>query len=50
MNAGGVAPSLSSSMAQTKAYVYDRFRLKPMQNQALSRLCVWLKPYKPHRK
>jgi len=50
MNASCVAPSLSSSMAQTKAYVYIRFQPKPMQNQALSRLCVWLKPYEPHRK
>jgi len=45
MNASAVAPTLSASIAQTKGYVYVLPPPKHMQNQALSRLCVWSKPY-----
>ena len=49
MNASRVAPTLSASIAQTKGYVYDLFQRKAVQNQALSRLCVWSKPTEPNR-
>lgn len=50
MNARHVAPTLSASIAQTKGYVYTLPPPKDVQNQALSRLCVWSKPYEPHRR